>query len=138
MITWNKIWRKREIMLHGYWKFYNLQKNRRNLLRHCKRCWSKIWYLKLLIIQTITKTKNREVIGLIKDELGGEIMIRFAVLRLKTYSYLTVNNHQNKKTKRGKRAKKCVIKTLNWRLQAFSGPTELKNKINQTQKIYLM
>ena len=33
--------------------------------------------------------KNKKMIGLIKDELGGEVMTEFVALRLKTYSYLT-------------------------------------------------
>ena len=50
--------------------------------------------------------KNKKVIGLMKDELGGEIITEFTALRPKTYSYLTDNDQIDKKTKG---TKKCVI-----------------------------
>ena len=53
--------------------------------------------------------KNKKVIGLMKDELGGKIMTEFAALRPKTYSYLMVNGNSDKKAKG---PKKCVIKTV--------------------------
>ena len=43
------------------------------------------------------KGKNENVIGLMKDELGGKIMKEFGSLRAKTYSYLTDNNDKDKK-----------------------------------------
>ena len=54
----------------------------------------------------LPKGKNEKVIGLMKDELGGQIMKEFVGLKAKTYSYLK-NNDENKKAKG---AKKCVIK----------------------------
>ena len=52
-----------------------MSKNRRYLQRYCIRCWNKIWHLKFWIWQTIVpKIKNKNVIGLMKDELGGHIM----------------------------------------------------------------
>ena len=54
--------------------------------------------------------KNKKVIGLMKDELGGKIIIEFVTLRPKTYSYLTDDGKEDKKTKG---TKKCVIKRMN-------------------------
>ena len=51
--------------------------------------------------------KNKKVIGLMKDELGGRIMTEFAALRPKTYSYLTDDCKEDKKAKG---TKKCMIK----------------------------
>ena len=51
--------------------------------------------------------KNKKVLGLMKVELGGEIIAEFITLRPKTYSYLTDNDEEDKKAKG---TKKCVIK----------------------------
>ena len=51
--------------------------------------------------------KNKKVIGLMEDELGGKIMTEYVALRPKTYSYLTDDCEEDKKAKR---TKKCVIK----------------------------
>ena len=53
--------------------------------------------------------KNKNVIGLIKDELGGKIITEFVTLRPKTYSYLTDDGKEDKKAKG---TKKCVIKKM--------------------------
>ena len=53
--------------------------------------------------------KNKKVIGLVKDELGGRIITEFVALRPKTYSYLTDDCKEDKKAKG---TKKCVIKRM--------------------------
>ena len=53
--------------------------------------------------------KNKKVIGLTKDELGGKIITEFVTLRPKTYSYLTDDGKEDKKAKG---TKKCVIKRM--------------------------
>ena len=53
--------------------------------------------------------KNKKVIGLKKDEVGGKIITEFVTLRPKTYSYLTDDGKEDKKAKG---TKKCVIKKM--------------------------
>ena len=53
--------------------------------------------------------KNKKVIGLMKDELGGKIIMEFVTLRPKTYSYLI---NDCKEDKKAKGTKKCVIKRM--------------------------
>ena len=53
--------------------------------------------------------KNKKIIGLMKDELGGKIITEFVTLRPKTYSYSTDNGKEDKKAKG---TKKCVIKSM--------------------------
>ena len=59
------------------------------------------------IDRPLPKGKNKKVIGLMKDELGGKIMTKFVGLRAKTYSYLIDDGSEDKKAKG---TKKCVIK----------------------------
>ena len=51
--------------------------------------------------------KNKKIIGLMKDELGGKIITEFVTLRPKTYSFLTDHGKENKNPKG---TKKCIMK----------------------------
>ena len=53
--------------------------------------------------------KNKKVIGLMKDELGGTIMVGVIAMRPKTYSYLMDDGNSDKIVKW---TKKCVIKQI--------------------------
>ena len=49
------------------------------------------------IDRPLPKGKVKKVIGLMKDELGGNIMTKFVVLGGKTYSYLIDDGSEDKK-----------------------------------------
>ena len=51
--------------------------------------------------------KNKKVIRMFKDELGGKIMTEFCALRAKAYSYKLDDDTENKKAKG---TKKCIVK----------------------------
>ena len=51
--------------------------------------------------------KNKKVIGLFKDELGGKVMKVFVGIRSKTLAYLMDDDSEHKKCKG---TKKCVVK----------------------------
>ena len=53
--------------------------------------------------------KNKKVIGLMKDELGGKTITELVTLRPKTYSYLT---NDGKEDKKAKGTKKYIIKRM--------------------------
>ena len=81
----------------------------------------------------LPKGKNKKVIGLIKDELGGKIIIKFVVLRAKTFSYLIDNRIEDE---RARGTKKCVIKRK-LKFENYENCLEaihLENKINYLEK----
>ena len=51
--------------------------------------------------------KNKKVIGMFKDELGGKIMTEFCTLRAKAYAYKLDDDTEQKKAKG---TKKCIVK----------------------------
>ena len=51
--------------------------------------------------------KNKMVIGLFKDELGGKSIVEFCALRAKAYAYKLDNDTEHKKAKS---TKKCIVK----------------------------
>ena len=73
--------------------------------------------------------KNKRVIGLLKDELGGKIMIEFVGIKAKMYAYLKDDYSEHKQAKR---TKKCVIKRrlmfTNYKDCNFSNKTILKSQ----------
>ena len=56
--------------------------------------------------------KNKKVIGLMKDELGGEIIMQFIALRPKTLTDNSCLTDKDKIDKKAKGTKKCVIKKM--------------------------
>ena len=55
----------------------------------------------------LSKEKNKKVIGLMKDELGGKIMAKIVGLRAKPYTYLVNDGNEDNIAKS---IKECVIK----------------------------
>ena len=81
----------------------------------------------------LSKGKNKKVIGLRKDELGGKIITKLFGLRAKTYSYLKDDGSEDKKEK-GKR--ECVIKRK-FKFENYKTcleATQLENKLNRLNK----
>ena len=72
---------------------------------------------------------NKKVIGLMKDELGGEIMEEFITLRPKMYSYRT----SSKESKKCKGIKKCVVRKMitfeDYKNCLFSGETSYRSQL---------
>ena len=81
----------------------------------------------------LLKGKNKKVIGLMKDDLGGKIMTEFVELRAKTYSYLIDESSENKKAKSTKKCtikRKLIFENYKNRLEA----TKFEKKMNYLEK----
>ena len=74
--------------------------------------------------------KNKKVIGLMKEELGGKIMTEFVALRPKLYSYKKLDGAKDKNCKG---IKKCVVKkTLtfeDYKNCLFNDSTEYRSQL---------
>ena len=72
---------------------------------------------------------NKKVIGLMKDEIGGEIMTVFVTLRSKMYAYKT----EESEFKKCKGIKKCVVrKTISfedYKACLFSGGPSYRSQL---------
>ena len=78
----------------------------------------------------LPKEKNKKVIGLMKNELGENIMTKFVGLRTKTYSYIVDNGSEDKKAKGTKTKRKRKFKNYKNCLEA----TQLENEIYDLEK----
>ena len=72
---------------------------------------------------------NKKVIGLMKDELGGDIMAEFVTLRPKMYAYKT----GSAESKKCKGIKKCLVKATinfdNYKNCLFSGDPSYRSQL---------
>ena len=72
---------------------------------------------------------NKKVIGLMKDELGEEIMTEFVTLRPKMYAYKTGESE----SKKCKGIRKCVIRKMisfeDYKACLFSGETSYRSQL---------
>ena len=59
--------------------------------------------------RSLPKRNNEKVIGLMKDELGEQIMKEFAGLRAKTYSHLKDDNDKGKKKRMHKKVYQSFV-----------------------------
>ena len=77
------------------------------------------------------KEKNKKLIRLMKDELGGEMMIKFVGLWAETYSYSIEDGSEDRKAKG---TKNCVV---NRKLKFENYENSLKaTQLNNKMKIY--
>ena len=85
----------------------------------------------------LPKRKKKKVIGLMKYDLGGQIMKEFVALREKTYSYLKAKSDEDKTIKDTK--KYFVKRKLKFEdYQNCLEAAQIESKTNHFEKIKLM
>ena len=91
-------------MFHWYWQFCYYIKTENfyeNIANDVERWFDTSNYDENDKIPFLTG-KNKNVIGLFKDELGGKIITEFVALRAKAYTYLMEDGSEHKKPKEQK------------------------------------
>ena len=83
--------------------------------------------------------KNKKVIGMFKDELGGKIMKEFCAPRAKTYSYLKDDDSEEKKAKG---TNKCIIKRRikfkDYKDSVFENKTILRSQLRFKSDLHIV
>ena len=122
-------------MLHGCRLLYILHENRKHLRRHfAKYVETRFHTLNYELERILPKGGNKKVIGLMKNEFGGEIMTKFAAIKPKTYSSFIDDGGENKKvnvTKKCAIKRKFILEDYKHCLEA----TQVENEINKLEKI---
>ena len=82
----------------------------------------------------LPRGKNKKVIGLMKEKLGGKILKKFAALGANTYNFLTDNSNKDRNTKGTKKVyhkNKARFEDYKICLKA----TKLENRLNLPKKV---
>ena len=85
----------------------------------------------------LLKRKNKNAIGVMKDELGGKMRKEFVGLRAKTYSYFIYDGSEGTSKKQKKKQKSVITKLTFEDYENCLEATQLKNKINHLEKYNL-
>ena len=74
----------------------------------------------------LPKGKNKIVIGLMKEKLGGKVTTKFVGLRAKTYSYLVDDGNEDKSKRRKKVCYKKNLRCENYKICLEATKLEIK------------
>ena len=98
---------KKQIVLYRYRQFHCIQKHPEDIYKDiAEDVETRFDTSNYELGKPLPKGKNKKIIGVMKDELGGKIMTKFVGLTAKSYRYLI---YDRSKDKEAKGTKKCVI-----------------------------